>query len=189
MAAVTICSDFGAQENKWASKALRSKAQAVKPDSSQKDPETLLMNQKGDWTYPVDVLIQNRDFGQVLGSFPDFCQQLTQIRKLWKSRAHSSWKTYLSRADTWLYKKSTKRAGQKEGQKDWVVSPMPLDSKEIKPIHPKENQPWIFIGRTDVEAAILWPPDLKSWLIGKDPDARKDWRQEDKEAAEGEMFR
>ena len=75
MAAVTICSDFGAQENKWAPKALRSKAQAVKPDSSQKDPETLLMNQKGDWTYPVDVLIQNRGFGQVLDSFPDFCPQ------------------------------------------------------------------------------------------------------------------
>ena len=68
---------------------------------------------------------------------------------------------------------------------------MPLDSKEIKPIHPKENQPWIFIGRTaaEAEAPILWPPVLKSWLIGKDPDARKDWRQEDKEAAEGEMFR
>ena len=75
MAAVTICSDFEAQENKWASKALRSKAQAVKPDSSQKDPETLLMSQKGAWTYLVDFLIRNRGFGQVLSSFPDFCQQ------------------------------------------------------------------------------------------------------------------
>ena len=55
----------------------------------------------------------------------------------------------------------------------------PLDCKEIKPVHPKGNQPWIFIGRTDAEAEapILWPPDAKSWLIGKDPDAGKDWRR------------
>ena len=56
----------------------------------------------------------------------------------------------------------------------------PLDSKEIKPVNPKGNQPWIFIGRTDAEAPILWPPDMKCWLIGKDPDAGKDWGQEEK---------
>ena len=55
-----------------------------------------------------------------------------------------------------------------------------LDNKEIKPVNPKGNQPWIFIGRTEVEAAILWPPDVKSWLIRKDPDAQKHWRQEEK---------
>ena len=54
----------------------------------------------------------------------------------------------------------------------------PLDCKEIQPVHPKGNQPWIFIGKTDVEAPLLWPPDAKSWLIGKDPDAGTDWRQE-----------
>ena len=55
----------------------------------------------------------------------------------------------------------------------------PLDSKEIQPVHPKD-QSWVFIGRTDVEAEtpILWPPDVKSWLIGKDPDPGKDWGQE-----------
>ena len=54
-----------------------------------------------------------------------------------------------------------------------------LDSKEIKPVHPKGNQPWIFIGRIDAEAEapMLWPPDAKSWLIGKDPNAGKNWRQ------------
>ena len=54
-----------------------------------------------------------------------------------------------------------------------------LDSKEIKSIDPKENQPWIFLGRTDAkaEAPILWPPEAKKWLTGKDPDAGKDWRQ------------
>ena len=65
----------------------------------------------------------------------------------------------------------------------------PLDCKVIKPVNPKGNQPWIFIGRTDAEAetAILWPPDVKNWLIGKDPDAGKDWTQEDKGLAEDEM--
>ena len=56
----------------------------------------------------------------------------------------------------------------------------PLDSKEIKSVNPKGSQPWIFIGRTEAEALILWQPDVKSWLIGKDPDAGKDWRQEEK---------
>ena len=58
----------------------------------------------------------------------------------------------------------------------------PLDCKEIQPVHPKGNQSWIFFGRTDAEAEtpILWPPDVKSWLIWKDPDARKDWRQEER---------
>ena len=56
----------------------------------------------------------------------------------------------------------------------------PLDSKEIKPVHPKGNQSWIFIGNTEAEAPILRPPDAKSRLVGKDPDAGKDWRQEEK---------
>ena len=62
----------------------------------------------------------------------------------------------------------------------------PLDSKKIKPDNPKGDQSWIFIGRTDAETPILWPPDAKNWLIGKDPDARKDWRQE-KGTTEDEM--
>ena len=65
----------------------------------------------------------------------------------------------------------------------------PLDCKEIQPVHPKGNQPWIFIGRTDAEAETpkLWPPDVKNWLFGKDPDAGKDWRQEEKGATGDEM--
>ena len=65
----------------------------------------------------------------------------------------------------------------------------PLDYKEIQPVHPKGNQSWIFIGRTDVEAEtpILWPPNVKNWLIWKDPDAGKDWRQEEKGMTEDEM--
>ena len=65
----------------------------------------------------------------------------------------------------------------------------PLGCKEIKPVNPKGNQSWIFIGRTEVEAEtpILWPPDAKNWFIWKDPDAGKDWRQEKKGMTEDEM--
>ena len=65
----------------------------------------------------------------------------------------------------------------------------PLGCKEIQPVHPKGIKSWVFIGRTDVEAEtpILWPPDVKSWLIGKDPDTWKDWRQEKKVMIEDEM--
>ena len=62
----------------------------------------------------------------------------------------------------------------------------PLDCKEIKWVNLKGNQPWIFIGRTDVEAPIIWPRDAKSWIIRKDPDAGKDWRQEEKGTAKDE---
>ena len=63
----------------------------------------------------------------------------------------------------------------------------PLDCKEIQPVHPKGNQSWIFIGRTDAEAPIIWPPDAKSWLIGKDSVAGKDWRQEENRMTEDKM--
>ena len=64
-----------------------------------------------------------------------------------------------------------------------------LDCKEIQPVHPKGDQSWVFIGRTGVEAetTVLWPPDAKSWLIWKDPDAEKDWEQEEKGMTEDEM--
>ena len=80
----------------------------------------------------------------------------------------------------------------------WRLFESPLDSREIKPVNPKGNQPWIFIWRTDTEAPILWPPDEKSQLIvknkqtnkqTKNPDARKDWRQKEKRAAEDEIVR
>ena len=65
----------------------------------------------------------------------------------------------------------------------------PLDCKEIQPVHPKGNQPWIFTGRTDAKAEtpILWPPDVKNWLTGKDTDAGKDWRREEKGMTEDEI--
>ena len=74
---------------------------------------------------------------------------------------------------------------------DWLEKTLesPLDCKEIQPVNPKGNQSWIFIGRTDVavEMPILWLPDAKSWLIGKDPDVGKDWMQEEKGITEDEL--
>ena len=76
----------------------------------------------------------------------------------------------------------------------WLISHIyvinsPLDCKEIQLVHPKGNQSWTFIGRTDAEAEtpILWPPDVKNWLIWKDPDAGRDWSQEEKGTTEDEM--
>ena len=76
----------------------------------------------------------------------------------------------------------------------WVVTLQktlenPLDCKEIQPVNPKGNQSWTLTGRTDAEAEtpILWPPDVKNWLTGKDPDAGKDWRQEEMGTTEDEM--
>ena len=63
----------------------------------------------------------------------------------------------------------------------------PLDCKEIQPVHPKGDQSWVFIGRTNAEAKTLWLPDVERWLIGKDPDAGRDWGQEEKGPTEDEM--
>ena len=85
-----------------------------------------------------------------------------------------------------------------ECQRSWcfwiVVLEKTLKSRlkcKIKSVHPKGKQPWIFTGRTDAEAEapILWPPDVKNWFIGKDPDAGEDWRQKEKGASEDEMVR
>ena len=64
----------------------------------------------------------------------------------------------------------------------------PPDSREIKAVNPKGNQPWMFLGRTDAETLILWLPDVKTWLIGKEPDAGKDWGQEEKGTTEDKMI-
>ena len=91
--------------------------------------------------------------------------------------------------ESWTIKKAEHR-----GMMLWTVVlektlEGPLDCKEIQPVHPKGDQSWVFIGRTDVEAEtpILCPPDVKNWLIWKDPDAGKDWRREKKGTTEDEM--
>ena len=89
----------------------------------------------------------------------------------------------------------SRRLNAFEHQKNWCFWTVvlertlesPLDCKKITPVSPKGNQSWIYIGSIDAEAPILWPPDAKNWLIGKDPDAGKDWRQEEKGMTEDEM--
>ena len=92
--------------------------------------------------------------------------------------------------ETWTTKKA--KCQRIDGFKLWCwrwLFKSPLDIKEIKPVNPKWNQFWTFIGRADAEVPILWPPDAKSQLIGKDHDAGKDWRQNKKRVAEDEMVR
>ena len=91
--------------------------------------------------------------------------------------------------ESWTIKKAEHQRTDAFEQWCWRRLLSPLDNKEIRPVHPKGNQSWIFIGRTDDEAEtpILWPPERKSWLIWKDPDAGKDWRWEEKGMTEDKM--
>ena len=92
--------------------------------------------------------------------------------------------------ESWTIKKAEHRRIDAFELRCWRrLLRVPLFCKEIQPVNPKWNQSWIFIGRTDAEAKapIFWPPDAKNWLIGKDPDAGKDWRQEEKRMTEDEM--
>ena len=91
---------------------------------------------------------------------------------------------------SWTLKKDEHRRTDAFELRCWKrLFESPLDGKEIQPVYPKGDQSWVFIGRTDVEAEtlILWPPDAKSWLIWKDPDAGKDWGQEEKGMTEDEI--
>ena len=98
-----------------------------------------------------------------------------------------------SSSHVWMWEQENKKEWTLKNWCFWTVVlektlERPLNSKETKPVNPKENQPWIFIGRTDGETPILWPPDVKSLLIAKDPDPGKDWGQEEKGVTEDEMF-
>ena len=101
-----------------------------------------------------------------------------------------------SSGHVWMWELSCEESWARKNWCFWTVVlaktlESPLDCKEIHPVHPKGDQSWVFIGRTDAEAEtpVLWPPDVKSWLIGKDPDAGRDWGQGEKGTTEGEMAR
>ena len=116
-------------------------------------------------------------------------QYIKKQRLYFADKCPSSQSYGFSSSNVWMWKLDHK---ENWVLKNWCFQTVmlektlesPLDCKEIKLVHPKGNQPWIFIGRTDAEAPILWPPDAKTQLIGKDPNARKDWRQEEKETTE-----
>ena len=121
-------------------------------------------------------------------------QQIKKQRCYFANKGPSSQGYVFSSSCVWMWQLDYKENWELKNLCFWAVVlektlESPLDSKEIQPVHPKGNQSWVFIGRTDAEAEtlILWPPDAKNWLIGKDPDAGKDWRQEEKGTTEDEM--
>ena len=127
-------------------------------------------------------------------SLEELRQHIKKQRHYFVNKGLSSQAHGFSSSHVWMWELDYKESW---APKNWCFWTMvlemtlesPLDSKEIQPVHPKGNQSWIFIGRTEAEAEtpIFWPPNAKNWLIWKDPDAGKDWRQEEKGMTEDEM--
>ena len=121
-------------------------------------------------------------------------QHITKQRHYFVNKGLSSQGYGLSSGQVWMGELDYKESWALKKLCFWTVLlektlESPLDCKEIQPVHPKGDQSWVFIGRTDAEAEmpIFWPPDVKSWLIWKDPDAGKDWGHEEKGVTEDEM--
>ena len=121
-------------------------------------------------------------------------QHIKKQRQYFANKGPSSQGYGFSSSHVWMWKLDYKESWAPKNWCFWTVVlekslESPLNCKEIQPIHPKGNQSWVFIGRTDAEAETpkLWPPDVKNWLLRKDPDAGKDWRQEEKGTTEDEM--
>ena len=121
-------------------------------------------------------------------------QHIKKQRHYFANKGPSNQGYGFSSSHAWMWELDYKESWVPKNWCFWTVVlektlESPLDCKEIQPVHPKGNQSWIFIGRTDAaaETPILWPPDAKNWLIGKDPDAGKDWRWEEKGMTEDEM--
>ena len=121
-------------------------------------------------------------------------QHIKKQRYYFTNKGLSSQSYGLSSSKVWMWELDYKESGAPKNWCFWTVVlektlESPLDCKEIQPVNPKEDQSWIIIGRTDAEAEtpILWPPDGKNWLTGKDPDAGIDWRWEEKGMTEDEM--
>ena len=159
MAAITICSDFGASKNKvW--HCFHCLLSCIGEGNGNPLQYSYLENlrDRGAWWAAVYGVAQSR----------------TRLKQLSSSSMYG--------CESWTIKKA-------EGWRIdvfelwcWRTLESPLDCKDIQPVHPKGNQFWLFIGRSDAEAetAILWPPDVKSQFTGKNPDAGKDWGQEEK---------
>ena len=123
-------------------------------------------------------------------------QHIKKQRHYFANKGQSSQSSGFSSSYVWMWELDYKESWVLKNWCFWTVVlaktfESPLDNKEIQPVHPKGSQSWIFIGKTDAKAEtpILWPPDAKNRLIWKDPDAGKDWGQEEKGTTEDEMFR
>ena len=123
-------------------------------------------------------------------------QHIKKQRRYFANKSLSSQSYGFSSSHVWMWELDHKEGWALKNWCFWAVvlektPESPLDCKEIQLVHPKGDQPWIFVGRTDpeTEARILWPPDVKNLLPGKDPDAGKDWGREEKATAEDEMVR
>ena len=119
-------------------------------------------------------------------------QHIKKQRCYFANKGLSSQSYGFSNIHVWMWELDYKESWALKNWRFWTVVlekilESPSDYKGIQPVHPKGNQFWIFIGGTDAEAPIFWPPDGKSWLTRKDPDAGKDWRQEEKWRTEDEM--
>ena len=122
-------------------------------------------------------------------------QYIKKQRHYFANKGPPSQSYGFSSSHVWMWELDYKERWTPKNWCFWTVAlektlDSPLDSKEIQPVHPKGNQSWLFIWRTDVEAEIpvVWPPDGKNWLIWKNPDDGKDWRQEEKGMTEDEMI-
>ena len=128
------------------------------------------------------------------GSYDQPRQHIKKQRHYFVNKGRSSQGSGFSSGHVWMWELDCKESCALMNWCFWTMVlektlESPLDCKEIQPVHPKVDQSWVFIGRTDVEAKtpVLWLPDPKGWLIWKDPDAGKDWGQEEKGITEDEM--
>ena len=127
-------------------------------------------------------------------SYDQSRQHIKKQKHYFANKGLSSQSYGFSSGHVWMWELDHKESWMPKNWCFWTVVldktlKSPLDCKEIQPVHPKGNQSWIFIGKTDAKAEtpMLWPPNVKNWLIWKDPDAGKDWRQEEKGTTEDEM--
>ena len=127
-------------------------------------------------------------------SYDQARQHIKKQRHYFANKGPSSQVYGFSSGHVWMWELDCEEGWELKNSCFWIVVlekalESPLDCKEIQPVHPKGDQSWVFIGRTDAKAEtpILWPPHAKCWLIGKDPDAGRDWEQEEKGMTKDEM--
>ena len=144
----------------------------------------------------VTVAMELKDACSLEENYDQHRQHIKKQRHYFAIKGPISQNYGFSSSHVWMWELDYKESWAPKNWFFWTVVldktlGSPLYCKEIQPVHPKGNQSWIFIGRTDAEAEtpIVWTSDAKNWLIGKDPDARKDWKWEEKGTSEDEMVR